>query len=79
MIDVKTRNIKISITLLILSVFALSGCYKVGDKTSQQLMDSAIQDLLPSEKWYTQHLVSESIKLAFDGHYYNRLEKTFVE
>ena len=77
MIEVKTRNRKISITLLMLSVFALSGCYTVGDKTSQ-VIDRAIQDLLPSEKWYTQHLVSESIKLAFDGHYYNRLAKTFV-
>ena len=69
---------KISITLLVLGIFSLSGCYTVGDKTSQ-LINSTTEDLLPSEKWYTQHLVSESIKLALDGHYYNRLGEAFVK
>ena len=69
---------KIFNTLLILGVFSLSGCYTVGDKTSQ-LINSTTEDLLPSEKWYTQHLVSESIKLALDGHYYNRLGEAFVK
>ena len=64
--------------LLMLGIFPLSGCYTVGDKTSQ-LINSATEDLLPSEKWYTQHLVSESIKLALDGHYYNRLGEAFLK
>lgn len=69
---------KISKTLLILGIFSLSGCYTIGDKSSQ-LIDSATEDFLPSENWYTQHLVSESIKLALDGHYYNRLGEAFVK
>ena len=69
---------KIFNTLLILGVFSLSGCYTVGDKTSQ-LLDSVTEDFLPSEKWYTQALVSESMKLALDGHYYNRLGEALIK
>ena len=69
---------KISYTLLIFGIFSLSGCYTVGDKTSR-VVNSVTEDLLPSEKWYTQSLISESIKLALDGHYYNRLGEALVK
>lgn len=65
-------------TLLIFGIFSLSGCYTVGNKTSQ-LIDTATEDLLPLENWFNQYLVSESIKLALDGHYYNRLGEAFVK